>query len=89
MKSAFFADLIATVGLPLLIASLVAAAASLITRFHRARDRERQQLEWLAYAGVLAMITFPVDIVIRLLWTNAPAVQISDTQMIRMKEGSA
>jgi len=41
------------VGLPVVA---VAAAASLIVRFRRARGVERQQLKWLAYAGGVLMI---------------------------------
>jgi hypothetical protein len=40
-------------GLPV---AAVAAAASLIVRFRRARGVERQQLKWLAYAGGVLMI---------------------------------
>jgi hypothetical protein len=36
---------------------LLAVVASLVLRFRRARGVERQQLKWLAYVGVLSMIT--------------------------------
>ena len=45
-------------GLP---AAAVAAAASLIVRFHRARGVERQQLKWLAYAAALLSVTVVVQ----------------------------
>jgi hypothetical protein len=45
-------------GLP---AAAVAAAASLIVRFHRARGVERQQLKWLAYAAGLLSVTVVVQ----------------------------
>ena len=41
------------VGLPV---ATVAAVASLIVRFHRARGMERQQLKWLAYAAGMLMV---------------------------------
>jgi hypothetical protein len=40
------------------VVAVVAAVASLTVRFRRARGAERQQLKWLAYAGVLVVLCF-------------------------------
>ena len=45
-------------GLQLLM--LVLTAASLVVRLRRARGIERQQLKWVVYAGVVALLLFPV-----------------------------
>ena len=44
------------VGWPLLMLPLVASAASLISRFRRARADERLQLKWMMFAGLLMVI---------------------------------
>jgi len=43
-----------------LLLVLLAAAASLVLRFHRSRGEERQQLKWIAFAGGLAASGFIV-----------------------------
>jgi hypothetical protein len=40
--------------------AVLAAAASLVVRFRRARGVERQQLKWLAYAAALVVLGFPL-----------------------------
>jgi hypothetical protein len=40
------------------VVAALAAVVSLAVRFHRARGAERQQLKWLAYAGVLVVLCF-------------------------------
>jgi len=40
------------------VVAVLAAVASLAVRFRRARGAERQQLKWLAYAGVLVVLCF-------------------------------
>jgi hypothetical protein len=40
------------------VVAALAAVASLAVRFRRARGTERQQLKWLAYAGVLVVLCF-------------------------------
>jgi hypothetical protein len=45
------------VGLPVLGVLVLATAASLVVRFHRARGVERQQLKWFTYgATILAVV---------------------------------
>jgi hypothetical protein len=46
------------VAFPLLLMSFLASAASLITRFHRARGEERQQIKWFAYAAAFTGVVF-------------------------------
>ncbi|MGH9198860.1 MAG: hypothetical protein ACRD1T_24425, partial [Acidimicrobiia bacterium] len=43
---------------PVLIFSLVGAIASLVVRFRRSRDVERQQMKWFIFAGALAPAPF-------------------------------
>jgi hypothetical protein len=58
-----------TVGTAAAMVAVLAAAVSLVVRFRRARGVERQQLKWLAYAGALAVLGFPLlvaaEVVIR------------------------
>ena len=43
--------------------AVVLAAASVVVRLRRARGRERQQLKWFAYVGVLAALCLSVAVV--------------------------
>ena len=51
------------VGFGLMLLSMVAAAASLVVRFRRAQDVERQQIKWVATAVVVFVVIFvtPTD----------------------------
>jgi hypothetical protein len=49
-----------SVGTAAAMLAVLAAAASLVVRFRRARGVEHQQLKWLAYAGALAVLGFPL-----------------------------
>jgi hypothetical protein len=49
-----------SVGTMAAMVAVLAAAVSLVVRFRRARGVERQQLKWLAYAGMLAVLGFPL-----------------------------
>ena len=46
------------VGLLLIVVCMVASVGSLVVRFHHAGGRERQQLKWLSYAGVVFIVVF-------------------------------
>jgi len=47
----------------LLLVGIGGSAASLIVRFRRARGAERLQIKWLALAGAVAAVTFPIALV--------------------------
>jgi hypothetical protein len=53
---------VAAVAALIVLASLVAAAGSLVVRFHRARGVERQQLRWLAVGAALAAVALLVGV---------------------------
>jgi hypothetical protein len=44
----------------LTIVGIAGSAASLIVRYRRARGEQRLQIKWLAYAGALVALTFPL-----------------------------
>ncbi|MGZ6365522.1 MAG: hypothetical protein ACXWPS_06090 [Ktedonobacteraceae bacterium] len=54
-----------TVGL---FASAIACIISVIVRFRRAKEDERQQLKWLAYGTIMSLLIIPIIIV--LMFTN-------------------
>jgi hypothetical protein len=43
-----------------LTVAILASAVSLIVRFRRARGEQRLQMKWLAFAGAIAALTFPL-----------------------------
>ena len=53
-------------GLALLAVTIgiAASALSLILRFRRSRGEQRQQMKWLAFAGAIAALTFPLAIAV-------------------------
>jgi hypothetical protein len=51
-------DAIGGVGWLLIILSLIASVTSLVLRFRRSRGVERQQLKWVAAAGVVLVVSF-------------------------------
>jgi hypothetical protein len=53
---------VAAVAAAVVLATLVAAAGSLVVRFRRARGVERQQLRWLAFAAALAAVALLVAV---------------------------
>jgi hypothetical protein len=53
---------VAAVAAVLVLATLVAAAGSLVVRFRRARGTERQQLRWLAVGAALAAVALLVAV---------------------------
>ena len=54
--------LVEYVAFPLMLAAGLAAVASLLVRFRRARGDERQQIKWLAYAAAITLVwTFLIE----------------------------
>src|SRR4051812_18037439 len=53
-------DQLGIVILPLLLISVFGALAALVVRFRRSRGVEREQVKWLAYAGVIAILGISV-----------------------------
>jgi signal transduction histidine kinase len=53
-------DLLSFVILPLLMVGTFGALAALVVRFRRSRGIEREQVKWLAYAGVMAILGISV-----------------------------
>jgi hypothetical protein len=53
---------VAAVDAVIVLATLVAAAGSLVVRYRRARGVERQQLRWLAFAAALAAVALLVAV---------------------------
>jgi hypothetical protein len=57
------ADAVANVGITALFLAILVSAGSLLWRFRRARDLERQQLKWLAYGGAFLAAYIALDLV--------------------------
>jgi hypothetical protein len=67
----------------LLLAMIVASAASLVARFRRADSGERRQLEWLAYAGMLVIVAASVSLPLEgALGDDAPLVKLAQVALI-------
>ena len=57
-------DLLEGVSWLALLVGIGGSALSLILRFRRSRGVERQQMKWLALAGAVAAVTFPIAVAI-------------------------
>ena len=57
-------DALEGLGLLAVTIGIAASALSLILRFRRSRGEQRQQMKWLAFAGAIAALTFPLAIVL-------------------------
>ncbi len=60
-------DRVWTVVYPLALAMVVASVASVFARFRRAQGEERQQLKWFAYAALLLIIRYGVQVLLALM----------------------
>src|SRR6266508_4825856 len=58
------------IGLTAFLIAIFGCVVSLIVRFRRARQVERQQLKWLSYAAVLAGLAVLFQIVLTAVWGN-------------------
>jgi signal transduction histidine kinase len=63
-------DLLANVALPLLVIGAFGSLAALVVRFRRSRGIEREQLKWLAYASVIAILGLAVSGVLSAIWPD-------------------
>ena len=57
-----------------LVIGIVGSSASLIVRFRRATGEQRLQLKWLALAGAIAALTFPIALFGWDLWGEAISI---------------
>src|SRR5262245_32668942 len=57
--------LLSTVPFPLLLASMLVAAVSLVVRLRRARGDERRQIKWFGYFGAALAVLFALQGVVR------------------------
>jgi hypothetical protein len=64
----------------LLLASMLAAAASLVVRVRHAWGIERQQIKWFAYFGVVLVMLFVVQFVVQyMLGISSPSLAVAWT----------
>jgi signal transduction histidine kinase len=61
------------VALPLMLAGIVGAIASVITRFRRARSVEREQFKWLVYAVFVVALGITASALISGIWGETDA----------------
>ena len=61
-------------GVSLMIAALLAAAASLVLRYRRARGVERQRLKWFALAAGFAAVVLPISFALWFVTSLAPVL---------------
>jgi hypothetical protein len=62
----------ATVGFPLLALCILASVVSLVLRFRRSRDEEREQIKWIAFAASVVGLLFLIGLVISLIYGLKP-----------------
>ncbi len=61
-------------GLVLFLVAAAGAAVSVVLRFRRARGVERQQLTWLAVAGVMAASSLPLGFIVGSVFSSGDAL---------------
>src|SRR5689334_15560910 len=67
-------DMVGYVIVPLLLVGIFGTLAALVVRFRRSRGIEREQLKWLAYGGMLAILGISVMSIWSAFRPNDPVV---------------
>ena len=62
----------ANVGFPLLALCILASVVSLVLRYRRSRDEEREQIKWIAFAASVVGLLFLTGLVISLIYGSKP-----------------
>jgi hypothetical protein len=62
----------ANVGFPLLALCILASVVSLVLRYRRSRDEEREQIKWIAFAASVVGLLFLIGLVISLIYRSRP-----------------
>jgi NADH:ubiquinone oxidoreductase subunit 6 (subunit J) len=62
----------ANVGFPLLALCILASVVSLVMRYRRSRDEEREQIKWIAFAASAVGLLFLIGLVISLIYGSRP-----------------
>jgi hypothetical protein len=62
----------ANVGFPLLALCILASVVSLVLRYRRSRDEEREQIKWIAFAASVVGLLFLIGLVISLIYGSKP-----------------
>jgi signal transduction histidine kinase len=74
--SAAFWEVVTTIGAIVVIVGLVGSALAVVARLRRSKGEERQQVKWLAYAGVVVAATILLTLVVQAIWGNNRNVEI-------------
>ncbi len=83
-------DVLAVTGVYIVLAALLASAASLFFRFRRARGVERQQLKWVASAAVVGALAMGISAPLLPEWTwPAEALTLVSIALIPIAAGIA
>ena len=62
----------ANFGFPLLALCILASVVSLVLRYRRSRDEEREQIKWIAFAASVVGLLFLIGLVISLIYGSKP-----------------
>ena len=62
----------ANVGFPLLALCILASVASLVLRYRRSREEEREQIKWIAFSASVVGLLFLIGLVISLIYGSEP-----------------
>jgi hypothetical protein len=62
----------ANVGFPLLALCILASVVSLVLRYRRSREEEREQIKWIAFSASVVGLLFLIGLVISLIYGSKP-----------------